>query len=55
MTISPDLPAELKTALDARLHGLSRTDAAERSAKISEVYRGGGTSRAIRSEARGSR
>jgi ribosomal protein RSM22 (predicted rRNA methylase) len=51
MTISPDLPAELKTALDARLHGLSRTDAAERSAKISEVYRGGGTSRAIRSEA----
>ena len=29
---SPDLPAELKSALDARLHGLSRSDAAERSA-----------------------
>ena len=24
---APDLPAELKAALDARLHGLSRTDA----------------------------
>jgi ribosomal protein RSM22 (predicted rRNA methylase) len=51
MTISPDLPAELKAALDARLHGLSRTDAAERSAKISQNYRGGGHSGAIRSEA----
>jgi ribosomal protein RSM22 (predicted rRNA methylase) len=48
---SPDLPAELKAALDARLHGLSRTDAAERSTKISQVYRGGGSSHAIRSEA----
>jgi ribosomal protein RSM22 (predicted rRNA methylase) len=48
---SPDLPAELKAALDARLHGLSRTDAAERAAKISQTYRGGGSSRAIRSEA----
>jgi ribosomal protein RSM22 (predicted rRNA methylase) len=48
---SPDLPAELKAALEARLHGLSRNDAAERSAKISQVYRGGGGSNAIRSEA----
>jgi len=25
---APDLPAELKSALEARLHGLSRVDAA---------------------------
>jgi len=49
--IAPDLPAELKSALDARLHGLSRHDAAERSASISRAYRDGGGSGAIRSEA----
>jgi ribosomal protein RSM22 (predicted rRNA methylase) len=48
---SPDLPAELKAALEAKLHGLSRSDAAERSARISETYRAGGGSTAIRSEA----
>jgi ribosomal protein RSM22 (predicted rRNA methylase) len=48
---SPDLPAELKAALEAKLQGLSRGDAAERSARISETYRGGGGSAAIRSEA----
>jgi ribosomal protein RSM22 (predicted rRNA methylase) len=48
---SPDLPAELKAALDARLHGLSRNDAAERAANISQTYRGGGNSVAIKSEA----
>jgi ribosomal protein RSM22 (predicted rRNA methylase) len=48
---SPALPAELKSALEAKLHGLSRSDAAERSAKISETYRSGGGSVAIRSEA----
>src|SRR6185295_1535270 len=48
---SPDLPTELKAALEAKLHGLSRSDAAERSARISETYRGGGNSAAIRSEA----
>ena len=47
----PDLPAELKSALDARLHGLSRSDAAERSAVISKTYRDGGGSGAIASEA----
>ncbi|MES2195786.1 MAG: small ribosomal subunit Rsm22 family protein [Pseudomonadota bacterium] len=47
----PDLPTELKSALDARLHGLSRSDAAERSASISKTYRDGGGSGAIRSEA----
>jgi ribosomal protein RSM22 (predicted rRNA methylase) len=49
--ILPSLPAELKSALDAKLHGLSRSDAAARSAQISETYRGGGGSGAIRSEA----
>src|ERR1700686_5075777 len=48
---APDLPAELKTALDARLLGLSRTDAAVRAAAISKTYRDGGGSGAIRSEA----
>src|ERR1700761_5349827 len=48
---SPDLPTELRSALDARLHGVSRTDAAERSAKISQTYRRGGSSGGIRSEA----
>lgn len=48
---APDLPAELKAALDARLHGLSRNDAAERAAVISQTYRDGGGSGAIRSEA----
>jgi ribosomal protein RSM22 (predicted rRNA methylase) len=48
---SPDLPAELKAALDGRLRGFSRNDAAERSASISRTYRGGGGSGGIRSEA----
>src|ERR1700710_363438 len=47
---APDLPAELKAALDARLHGLSRSDAAGRAASISQTYRDGGNSSAIRSE-----
>ncbi|MEA2939730.1 MAG: hypothetical protein QOD09_259 [Bradyrhizobium sp.] len=49
--IPPDLPFELKAALDAKLHGLSRSDAAERSAAISQTYRDGGGSGAIRTEA----
>jgi ribosomal protein RSM22 (predicted rRNA methylase) len=49
--ISPDLPAELKAALDARLHGLSRNDASARAALISRTYRDGGGSNAIKSEA----
>jgi ribosomal protein RSM22 (predicted rRNA methylase) len=47
---APDLPAELKAALDARLQGLSRTNAAGRAAIISQTYRDGGGSGAIRSE-----
>ena len=48
---APDLPTELRAALDARLHGLSRSDAAARVAVISRTYRDGGGSGAIRSEA----
>src|ERR1700681_3265684 len=48
---APDLPAELKAALDARLQGLSRNDAAERATLISRTYRDGGGSNAIKSEA----
>lgn len=48
---SPDLPAELKTALDGKLRGFSRNDAAGRSASISKTYRDGGGSGGIRSEA----
>ena len=47
---SPDLPAELKAALDARLQGLSRNEAAERAALISQTYRDGGGSGTIRTE-----
>jgi ribosomal protein RSM22 (predicted rRNA methylase) len=48
--ISPDLPAELKAALDARLQGFSRTEAASRAAAISRSYRDGGGSDTIKSE-----
>jgi ribosomal protein RSM22 (predicted rRNA methylase) len=47
---APDLPAQLKAALDAKLQGLSRVDAASRAASISQTYRDGGGSRAIRTE-----
>ena len=48
---APDLPAELKSALEAKLQGLSRVEAAGRAALISQTYRDGGGSGAIRSEA----
>jgi ribosomal protein RSM22 (predicted rRNA methylase) len=47
---APSLPAELKAALDARLQGLSRNEAAARSARISKTYRDGGGSATIKSE-----
>src|SRR5438445_1523858 len=47
---SPDLPAELKAALDGKLRGFSRSNAAGRAASISKTYRGGGNSGTIRSE-----
>jgi ribosomal protein RSM22 (predicted rRNA methylase) len=48
---APDLPAELNAALNAKLQGLSRSDAAARAALISRTYRDGGGSGAIRTEA----
>jgi ribosomal protein RSM22 (predicted rRNA methylase) len=51
MPVPPSLPTELKAALDARLQGLSRNDTAERAARISQTYRGGGRSIAIRNQA----
>jgi ribosomal protein RSM22 (predicted rRNA methylase) len=48
--ISPDLPAELKAALDAKLQGVSRNEAANRAATISRTYRDGGGSSTIKSE-----
>src|SRR6195256_2581583 len=48
---APDLPAERKAALDAKLQGLSRNDAAERATLISQTYRDGGGSTTIRTEA----
>lgn len=47
---SPDLPAELKAALDGKLRGFSRSDAAGRAASISKTYRDAGGSGVIRSE-----
>jgi ribosomal protein RSM22 (predicted rRNA methylase) len=51
MMIAPTLPAELRAALDTRLQGFSRTDAAQRSQKISTTYRAGGGSGTIKSDA----
>jgi ribosomal protein RSM22 (predicted rRNA methylase) len=48
--LPPTLPAELRSALDAKLEGLSRSDVATRAAVISKTYRDGGGSGAIRSE-----
>ncbi len=46
----PSLPAALRAALDAKLEGLSRRDAASRLALISKTYRDGGGSITIKSE-----
>ena len=51
MTTAPDLPAELKAALDARLQGLARNEVAARATRISKTYREGGGSGSITSEA----
>jgi ribosomal protein RSM22 (predicted rRNA methylase) len=48
--IPASLPTELQAALSDRLEGLSRHDAAQRAARISQTYREGGTSGGIRSE-----
>jgi ribosomal protein RSM22 (predicted rRNA methylase) len=44
---APELPADLRGALEAKLHGLPRDDIAVRAAQISRTYRDGGNSRAI--------
>jgi ribosomal protein RSM22 (predicted rRNA methylase) len=49
--IPPSLPAELKAALEHKLHGLARSDAAARAERISQSYRSGGTSAPITTEA----
>jgi ribosomal protein RSM22 (predicted rRNA methylase) len=49
--LSPNLPAELRAALDAKLEGVSRQNVATRAAVISKAYREGGNSGAISSEA----
>jgi len=48
---SPELPAELKSALEAKLHGVPRDDIAVRAAQISKTYRNSGNSRVIASHA----
>jgi ribosomal protein RSM22 (predicted rRNA methylase) len=45
--MASDLPAELKNALERITFGVSRNDAALRARRISETYRGGGTSAGI--------
>jgi ribosomal protein RSM22 (predicted rRNA methylase) len=47
---APDLPAELRAALDARLQGVSRSAATGRAALISQTYRAGGGSGVIATE-----
>jgi ribosomal protein RSM22 (predicted rRNA methylase) len=47
---APELPAELKAALEIRLQGLARKEVAARAASISKTYREGGNSGAIKSE-----
>jgi ribosomal protein RSM22 (predicted rRNA methylase) len=46
--IAPELPAELKVALEHAAHGMSRSDAASRATTISRTYRDGGNSGAIK-------
>src|ERR1700730_15251903 len=48
---APDLPAELKAALGAKLQGRSRSDAADRASLITRTYRDDGGSGGIRAEA----
>ena len=48
--MTPDLPAELRVALERKAEGLSRNDAALRAGLISQTYRGGGDSTAIKTD-----
>jgi ribosomal protein RSM22 (predicted rRNA methylase) len=49
--IHPWIPANLRSAIDAKLEGLPRQDLAARAASISKAYRDGGSSIAIKSDA----
>src|SRR5690349_7474831 len=49
-TMTSDLPAELRAAIEAKLQGVSRADITRRAALISNTYRAGGNSAAIASE-----
>ena len=49
--MTPALPAAIIAALEARLHGLSLTDAAKRQSAMSQTYRSGGGSSEIKTEA----
>lgn len=49
--MTPDLPSELKAALERKAKGLSRNAAAQRAGVISQNYRNGGDSRTIKTEA----
>lgn len=44
---APELPADLRSSLEAKLHGLARDEIATRAAQISKTYRDGGNSRVI--------
>ncbi len=44
---APELPADLRSSLEAKLHGLARDEIAARAALISKTYRDGGNSRVI--------
>jgi ribosomal protein RSM22 (predicted rRNA methylase) len=48
--LPPDLPSELRAALDQLATGISRKDLAARAAAQSQNYRGGGGSQAVRSQ-----
>ena len=48
--LPPDLPSELRAALDSLATGISRKDLAARAAAQSQNYRAGGGSQAIRSQ-----
>ncbi|MBN8979677.1 MAG: SAM-dependent methyltransferase [Rhizobiales bacterium] len=48
--MASELPAELKAAIERRIEGMSRSDAARRSRSISDTYRSGGNSLSIKSD-----
>jgi len=47
MRLPPDLPSDLRAALDKLAHGMSRKAIAARASEQSQNYRAGGGSRAI--------